>query len=77
MEGKTVVGFNYQIIEDAAKELYIRALKFLPPDVTTALEKAYERETSDTAKKKCWQRSECDPLQRLVFNPPLAKIYRG
>jgi fumarate hydratase subunit alpha/L(+)-tartrate dehydratase alpha subunit len=42
--------FNYQIVEDAAKELYIRALKYLPPDVTAALEEAYARETDDIAK---------------------------
>lgn len=45
-----MIGFNYQLVEEAAKELYIRALKFLPPDVTVALEKAYERESDDTAK---------------------------
>ena len=42
--------FNYQIVEDAAKELYTRALKYLPPDVTAALEKAYARETDGIAK---------------------------
>jgi fumarate hydratase subunit alpha/L(+)-tartrate dehydratase alpha subunit len=42
--------FNYQLVEDAAKELYIRALKFLPPDVTEAIENAYKRETNDTAR---------------------------
>ncbi len=40
--------FNYQLIEEVAKELYIRALKFLPPDVKAALEKAYAKETDDT-----------------------------
>jgi fumarate hydratase subunit alpha len=45
-----MAGFNYQLVEEAAEELYIRALKFLPPDVTAALEKAYSRETNDTAK---------------------------
>jgi fumarate hydratase subunit alpha/L(+)-tartrate dehydratase alpha subunit len=45
-----MAGFDYQLVEQAAKELYIRALKFLPPDVTTAIEKAYARETNDTAK---------------------------
>jgi fumarate hydratase subunit alpha/L(+)-tartrate dehydratase alpha subunit len=43
--------FNYQIIEDTAKELYIRALKILPPDVRIALKNAYERETNPTAKE--------------------------
>ena len=42
--------FDYQLVEEAAKELYIRALKFLPPDVTAALEKAHSRETDSTAK---------------------------
>jgi len=45
-----VNGLNYQIVEDAGKELYIRALKFFPPDVTAALENAYARETEDIAK---------------------------
>ena len=43
--------FSYQLVEDVAKELYIRALKYLPPDVKEALEKAYERETNETAKE--------------------------
>lgn len=34
-----------------AKELYIRALKILPPDVREALRKAYERETNPTGQK--------------------------
>ena len=42
--------FSYQLVEDVARELYIRALKNLPPDVREALGKAYERETNDTAK---------------------------
>jgi fumarate hydratase subunit alpha len=41
---------DYQIVEDAAKQLYTRALKHLPPDVTAALEKAYARETDGIAK---------------------------
>jgi fumarate hydratase subunit alpha/L(+)-tartrate dehydratase alpha subunit len=43
--------FSYELVEDVAKELYIRALKYLPPDVKEALKKAYERETNDTAKE--------------------------
>ncbi len=43
--------FSYQLVEDVAKELYIRALKYLPPDVKEAIEKAYKRETHDTAKE--------------------------
>jgi fumarate hydratase subunit alpha len=41
---------DYQLVEDVAKELYIGALKYLPPDVTAALESAYARETDDIAK---------------------------
>jgi len=43
--------FRYQLVEDTAKELYIRALKILPPDVRVALKKAYEKETNPTAKE--------------------------
>jgi hypothetical protein len=43
--------FNYGIIEEAAKELYIRALCDLPPDVRDALKKAYARETKAAAKE--------------------------
>jgi len=42
--------FSYQLVEDVAKELYIRALKILPPDVKEALRRAYERETNPTAR---------------------------
>ncbi|MFH1241836.1 MAG: fumarate hydratase [Pseudomonadota bacterium] len=42
--------FSYHLVEDVAKELYIRALKVLPPDVREALDKAYEKETNETAK---------------------------
>ena len=41
---------NYKLIEDVAKELYIRALKILPPDVRDALNRAYQRETNPTAR---------------------------
>ncbi|MFH1123372.1 MAG: fumarate hydratase, partial [Pseudomonadota bacterium] len=43
--------FNYRLVEDVAKELYIRALKRLPPDVKAALEKAFEKETNETARE--------------------------
>jgi fumarate hydratase subunit alpha/L(+)-tartrate dehydratase alpha subunit len=43
--------FSYQLVEETAKELYIRALKVLPPDVRVALKKAYEKETNPTAKE--------------------------
>src|SRR5208337_2398058 len=42
--------FDYQIVEEAAKQLYIRALCDLPPDVRAALQKAYARETQPTAR---------------------------
>jgi fumarate hydratase subunit alpha len=50
MKEDTVARFNYQLVEETAKDLYIRALKFLPPDVTAALEKACSGETDSTAK---------------------------
>ncbi len=43
--------FSYQLVEDTAKELYIRALKILPPDVREALKKAYDRETNPIGKE--------------------------
>jgi fumarate hydratase subunit alpha len=43
-------GLSYPLVEDVAKELYIRALKILPPDVKEALRKARNRETNPTAK---------------------------
>jgi len=43
--------FSYQLVEDTAKELYIRALKILPPDVRKALKTASEKETNPTAKE--------------------------
>jgi tartrate/fumarate subfamily iron-sulfur-dependent hydro-lyase alpha chain len=42
---------NYQIVEDAAKETYIRALCDLPPDVRVALKRAAEKETNPTAQE--------------------------
>ena len=45
------VKVDYGIIEETAKELYIRALCDLPPDVRRALKKAYERETKPNAKE--------------------------
>jgi tartrate/fumarate subfamily iron-sulfur-dependent hydro-lyase alpha chain len=42
--------FSYKLVEDTAKELYIRALKILPPDVKEALRRAYKKETNPTAK---------------------------
>jgi fumarate hydratase subunit alpha/L(+)-tartrate dehydratase alpha subunit len=43
--------FNYRLVEEVAKTLYITALKKLPPDVKDALQKAYERETHETARE--------------------------
>lgn len=43
--------FDYKIVEEAAKELYIRALCDLPPDVRDALKRAYEKETKPTARE--------------------------
>jgi fumarate hydratase subunit alpha/L(+)-tartrate dehydratase alpha subunit len=42
--------FDYHIVEEAAKQLYIRALCDLPPDVRAALTKAYARETKPAAR---------------------------
>ncbi len=44
-------GYNVQMVEEVAKELYIRALKRLPPDVKEALHRAFERETNETARQ--------------------------
>src|SRR4030042_1665923 len=43
--------FDYKVVEETAKELYIRALKILPPDVREALKKAYDKETNPTGKE--------------------------
>ena len=42
--------FDYAIVEEAAKQLYIKALCDLPPDVREALKKAYARETQPAAR---------------------------
>ena len=41
---------EYEQVRRAASELYVRALKLIPPDVTTALERALERETKPGAR---------------------------
>lgn len=41
---------DYSLIEDVAKQLYILALKKIPPDVISALQRALERETSESAR---------------------------
>lgn len=43
--------FNYDVVEEAAKELYIRALCDLPPDVRAALNQACARETRPAARE--------------------------
>lgn len=40
----------YQLIEDVCRDLYIQALKQIPPDVVSALRAALERETKAVAK---------------------------
>ncbi len=42
--------FDYAIVEEAAKQCYIKALCDLPPDVRAALKKAYDRETKPAAR---------------------------
>jgi tartrate dehydratase alpha subunit/fumarate hydratase class I-like protein len=44
-----VARFDYKIVEETAKQLYIRALCDLPPDVREAVKRASERETKATA----------------------------
>lgn len=44
-------GFNYDLIRDTAKNLYIRALKILPDDVKEALRGAHDAESHPGAKK--------------------------
>jgi fumarate hydratase subunit alpha len=43
--------FSYKLVEEVAKELYIRALKILPPDVREALKKAAVKEKNPTAQE--------------------------
>lgn len=45
-----MTAFDYSIVEEAAKQTYIKALCDLPPDVRAALKKAYARETVPTAR---------------------------
>jgi len=42
---------DYSLIQSIAKELYIRALKILPPDVKTALQRAHKAESHPGAKQ--------------------------
>lgn len=45
-----MAAIDYKLIEDVARELYIRALKLLPPDVKAALERARDKERHPGAK---------------------------
>jgi len=42
---------DYALVEEVARDLYIRALREMPPDVRAALERARARESSPTAQK--------------------------
>lgn len=42
---------DLQAVEDAAKELYIRALKILPPDIKIGLAELVQRETAPVAQR--------------------------
>ncbi|RXT07210.1 fumarate hydratase [Ammoniphilus sp. CFH 90114] len=42
---------DYLDIEETCKELYIRSLKDLPPDIRAAVQKAYDKETYETGKQ--------------------------
>jgi len=44
------MNIDLQAVEDAAKELYIRALKVLPPDIKQGFERLQGRETGATAR---------------------------
>ena len=41
----------YKVLEETAKELYIKSQKDIPPDVRAALKRAIEQETNPTAKQ--------------------------
>lgn len=42
---------DLQAVEDASKDLYLQALKVLPPDIKTGLERLQASETGDTARQ--------------------------
>ena len=48
---ETMECVDYALIEETARDLYIRALKEMPPDVREALERALARESNPTARK--------------------------
>jgi fumarate hydratase subunit alpha/L(+)-tartrate dehydratase alpha subunit len=41
----------YEVVEEAAKQLYVRALKILPPDLKAALARARATETDDSGRR--------------------------
>ena len=43
--------FDYTLVEETSKQLYIRALCDLPSDVREALKQAYEKESQPSAKE--------------------------
>jgi fumarate hydratase subunit alpha len=45
------LALDLQVVEDAAKELYIRALKILPPDIKQGLDRLAGTETAPTAQR--------------------------
>ncbi|MBN2577664.1 MAG: fumarate hydratase [Pirellulales bacterium] len=47
---ETGAPLDYGVIEDVVRDLYIRALQELPPDVLEALERAHDRESHPTAR---------------------------
>jgi fumarate hydratase subunit alpha/L(+)-tartrate dehydratase alpha subunit len=49
-QGNIMDKFDYTVVEETAKQLYIKALCDLPPDVRDALKKAYARETNPAAR---------------------------
>lgn len=51
MSKKPVLDSFYEVVEELCKELYVKALKDLPPDVREAIKKAYESEQSETGKQ--------------------------
>lgn len=55
---------DLKAVEDAARELYIRALKVLPPDIKAGFERLTRDETGDTARRV---------LQTMVTNIAVAE----
>jgi len=41
----------YKVVEELCKDLYVKALKDLPPDVRKAIKEAYDKEESETGKQ--------------------------